>query len=212
MILSILLWSGIQLAATISPGPAFAMTVRTATIHGRRSGIALAVGLSLAVGTLMLLVACGLALLIQQSLVLFDILKYAGAAYLAYIGIKALGAKKKSGGELPVAQETVFEKNAVWRSVRRGYVTNILNPKGIVFFTAVFTQFIHTGTPPWLIGIYCLISIVTEASWFSLVTLILTHPMVRARYMAMAHRIERVCGALLVALAVKIFLYRPAAT
>ena len=212
MILNILLWFSIQLAATISPGPAFAMTVRTATGHGHRSGIALSIGLGLAVGTLMLLVACGLALLIQESLLLFDILKYAGAAYLAYIGIKALCAKKKNGDDAVIDSKNIPKNLNIWQAVRRGYITNILNPKGIVFFTAVFTQFLHHDTPFWLISIYCIISMITEAGWFSLVSVVLTHSVVRARYMAVAHWIERVCGALLITLAVKIFFYRPIPT
>jgi RhtB (resistance to homoserine/threonine) family protein len=207
LFLHLVFWFFIQLAATISPGPAFAMTVRTAMTHGRRSGIALATGLGLGVGTVMLLVACGLALLIQQSALLFAILKYAGAAYLAWIGIKALRAKKKSPAGADASATALPDRLGDIHAVRRGYLTNILNPKGIVFMTAVFTQFIAHNTAPALIGAYCVISIFVETSWFTLVALILTHPQVKNRFLAASHWIERICGALLLGLALRLVFF-----
>src|SRR5829696_6413293 len=82
--------------AAISPGPDFAMVTKNSLLYSRRTGIYTALGVS--VSLLIHAVYCifGLALIISQSLLAFSIIKYLGAAYLIYIGIKSLWAKRET--------------------------------------------------------------------------------------------------------------------
>ena len=194
------LWLCIQLAATMSPGPAFAMTVRTVMGHGRRAGLFLAVGLALGVGFLMTLVSCGLAVIVARSPALFMLIEYAGAAYLVYIGARALFAKRSPSPDGGAGMLSVRSLGR-GRALLRGLITNALNPKGLVFFLAVSTQFVSRASGAGTLALYTATSMTVEACWFSLVAIILTHETVRRRFAAIAHWVERICGGLLLGLA-----------
>lgn len=87
------------------------------------------------------IVAAGVGLLVTNSPTTFEVIRYAGAAYLVYLGIRMLTARPEPG-ELS-AQRT----NGRWRMVRQGVLVNLLNPKAIVFFLAFTPQFIQPGQP-----------------------------------------------------------------
>lgn len=202
-----LLMASIQAAATISPGPAFAMTVRQALAYDRRIGIFTAIGLSLGVSVHILFAVLGISVVISQSVLLFNIIKYAGAAYLVYIGIKGLLARKK---EAPETQGTdaVPVKNGMtpFKALQTGMLTNVLNPKAVAFFTAFYAQFATADTPVEIMALYGLTSIVMEVTWFSLVSIFLTTPAIKKTFVSFTHWVERVCGGLLVALGVRLAL------
>jgi RhtB (resistance to homoserine/threonine) family protein len=199
-------WASINLAATISPGPAFAMTVRTALAHNRRAGVVQSIGLGLGVAVHVALISCGLAALMRTSAVAFEALKYAGAAYLVYLGGKALRAKKKTpeaaGQDIASAPQPASDG----QSLRVGFLTNLLNPKSMVFFSAMFTQFLSGQTPWRVILALGATSTIIEACWFSVVTCVLTTPKIKNHFLSVSHWIERVCGALLVGLGLKLAL------
>lgn len=202
-----LLMASVQAAATISPGPAFVVAVRNAMAYDRRAGIFTAFGLGLGVGVHVLVVLCGLAVLLQHYTFLFDVIRYAGAAYLIYIGGKAIFTKRKQAppGEAavvsaPQARETLSGRKAL--SI--GFFTNLLNPKAVVFFTAVFTQFIGPGTPLSVMALYGLTSVVIEIAWFSGVAVVLTDRRIKERFLGAVHWVERTCGGLMIGLGVKL--------
>ena len=200
-----LLLAGIQTGATMSPGPAFAMTVRNTLAYGRRAGIFTAIGLGAGVGAHVLFVLLGFAVIISQSVLLFTLIKYAGAAYLIFIGAKALFAHKKENADDDILQTQKSRKNisdlkALWI----GFLTNLLNPKAMIFFSAVFSQFLEPNMGYEIMGLYFITMVSIEILWFSTLTTILTHKAVKARFTNFAHWVERVCGGLLVGLGVKL--------
>lgn len=200
-----LLLAGVQAAATISPGPAFAVSVRNALTHGRRAGLLTAMGLGIGVGAHVLFVLFGISVLISQSVTLFSIIKYAGAAYLVFIGIKSLLVKKEDRQDTSPDQKLRSKKTmSNWGALRNGILTNILNPKAVVFFTAVYAQFITPHTAPEIMTLYALTSVLIELGWFTLVTIFLTNPRIKGYFTAIAHWIERICGGLLVALGIRL--------
>ncbi|MCC7305312.1 MAG: LysE family translocator [Alphaproteobacteria bacterium] len=200
-----LAWASINLAATITPGPAFAMTVRTAMAHDRRAGIFQSFGLGLGIGTHVAVVACGLSVLLAQSAYVFEIIKYAGAAYLIYLGVMALKAKKKLPENIEDAAKPGRELSDL-AAFYRGLVTNVLNPKSMVFFSAMFSQFMSTDTSTQMIFLYGITAVAIEIMWFSFVTLILTHRHVKNLFLSVSHWIERTCGGLMIALGLKLAL------
>jgi len=202
-----LLMASVQAAATISPGPAFVVAVRNAMAYDRRAGIFTAFGLGLGVAVHVLVVLCGLAVLLQHYTFLFDVIRYAGAAYLIYIGGKAIFTKRKQApsGEAaveaaPQARETLSGRKAL--SI--GFFTNLLNPKAVIFFTAVFTQFIGPGTPLSVMALYGLTSVVIEIAWFSGVAVVLTDRRIKERFLGAVHWVERTCGGLMIGLGLKL--------
>lgn len=199
-----LLMASVQAAATISPGPAFVVAVRNAMAYDRRTGIFTAFGLGLGVGLHVLVVLCGLAVLLQHYTFMFDLIRYAGAAYLIYIGAKALMTRAKPQA---VSTDSVAPERAgisARKAVSIGFLTNLLNPKAVVFFTAVFTQFIGPETPFWVIALYGATSVVIEIAWFSGVAVVLTDRRIKERFMGAVHWVERTCGGLMIGLGVKL--------
>lgn len=199
-----LLMASVQAAATISPGPAFVVAVRNAMAYDRRTGIFTAFGLGLGVAVHVLVVLCGLAVLLQHYTFMFDLIRYAGAAYLIYIGAKALmsRAKPKAVSTDAVAPERTGL--SARKAVSIGFLTNLLNPKAVVFFTAVFTQFIGPGTPISVMALYGVTSVVIEIAWFSGVAVVLTDRRIKERFMGAVHWVERTCGGLMIGLGIKL--------
>lgn len=199
-----LLMASVQAAATISPGPAFVVAVRNAMAYDRRTGIFTAFGLGLGVAVHVLVVLCGLAVLLQHYTFMFDLIRYAGAAYLIYIGGKALMSRAKPKA---VATEAVAPERtglSARKAVSIGFLTNLLNPKAVVFFTAVFTQFIGPGTPVAVMVLYGATSVVIEIAWFSGVAVVLTDRRIKERFMGAVHWVERTCGGLMIGLGIKL--------
>lgn len=196
--------AGVQLAATLSPGPAFAMSVRNSTVHGRTAGIITAIGLGQGVGVHVILVLTGISILLAKIPFLFIAIKYTGAAYLIYIGIKALCAKPAEEEQVTTNEKAKNPNRSKFSFVAQGFMTNLLNPKAWVFFTAVFSQFITTETPASIMALYAITIIAIETGWFITLSLFLTHNSIRTRFIAISHWIERVCGGLLTALGIKL--------
>lgn len=208
-----LLWFSINLAAVISPGPAFAMTVRTALAHDRRAGIYLAMGLGGGVAIILVLIIFGFALILSKSSLLFSVVKFAGAGYLIFVGIKAIRAKKKTENAI-VENEPATVKTPLSRkkAFGMGVLTNALNPKALLFFTAFFTQFVTPATPWFMIIAYTLTAIILEAAWFALVALILTDNRIKQRFLSIAHWVERGCGGLMIMLGIRLAFTKGMAT
>lgn len=204
--------ASVQTAATISPGPAFVMAVRSAVTGGRRAALMTALGLGVGVGIHVLLVLAGLSLVIAKSVYLYSFIRYAGAAYLIYIGVKAVLARKKKGvePESPAFGGVAIEQSATSKSLAKaffsGILTNVLNPKAVIFFTAVYTQFIDPHTPYQILLLYGVTSVLIEALWFSGVVIVLTNDRIRQRFMSVVHWIDRCCGGLMVLLGLKLAL------
>lgn len=214
---ALLIWASVQLAATMSPGPAFIIAVRTALSGHVKTTIALAAGLATGVCAHVTVALAGMSLLITQSPFLYKIVQYIGAAYLIYIGVQALWAAYKVWREKRVStdedrpieaalsdQPAPKTAQSLWQSYRRGLLTNLLNPKALVFFTAVLSQFI---TPDMSIGmkfLYGVISTLVELLWFSGVGIVLSRPKVRAAFLKIVHWVDGVFGGLIVGLGIKL--------
>lgn len=120
------------------PGPGTFCVLTCTGQHGLRGGFASLAGLMLGDAVLMFLAAIGVAALLQAHPLLFQGLQYLGAAYLAYLGLKLLIAKREQGAAVvPFSNATDF---------RRGFLVTIINPKAIVFYMAFFPLFIDPAT------------------------------------------------------------------
>ncbi len=192
--------------ALVSPGPDFVMAVRNSLVHSRRAGIFTALGFGVGVLFHVSYVVLGLAAVIAGSGVLFSLIKYAGAAYLAWMGLRALRSQgiKSSALDAALAAEPARRPFGDIAAFRSGFLTNALNPKVTLFFLAIFSQVIQPGTPALWQAAYGLTCSVMTVAWFSGVAVLLTNARMRQRFAAAAQWIDRTCGALMLTLAVRV--------
>jgi threonine/homoserine/homoserine lactone efflux protein len=133
-------WLGFAIASFIIvtiPGPTVLMIVSYALGHGRRAAYAIVAGVALGDFTAMTASMFGLGALLAASATVFSVVKWVGAAYLVYLGIKLWRAPVAEGGEIAAPEEW-----SRWRIFTNAYVAATLNPKGIVFYVAFFPQFL----------------------------------------------------------------------
>lgn len=192
----------IHLLAVISPGPDFAVTVKNSLSYGRKAGIYTGIGMGLGIGVHVLYSLVGIGFIISQSILLFSIIKYLGAGYLIYIGIKAL--KSKPSNVLEYEVDTNKKDISNLKALSTGFLTNVLNPKATLFFLSLFTQVINPKTPFFIQALYGAEMMIVTAIWFSILAIFFSHKVFRSRIIKIKHHIERVLGVVLVALGIKV--------
>ena len=136
---------------TIAPGPDIVYVLTRAVTQGPRAGLAAAFGFATGCIFHTVLAAVGIAALIRSSELAFDLVRYAGAAYLVWIGIQAL--RHRSSFSLEGARDT----RALGVIFRQSVIGNMLNPKVTLFFLAFLPQFVdsqagHVGAQMALLG------------------------------------------------------------
>ena len=188
-----------HLLAVASPGPDFAIVLRQSLTHGRRT----AVWTSIGVGTGILLHIAysllGIGLLIKSSVLWFNVVKYAGAAYLTWIGLQALRSKPRTASVAGVTDVTsVPQPHGAFVT---GFLTNALNPKATLFFIALFTVVIDPHTPRLIQAGYGAWMSVATAAWFTFVSFAFTQERVRQSFLRQGHWIDRVLGLVFLAFA-----------
>lgn len=146
----------------------------------------------------------GLGLLIQSSTLWFNVLRWAGAAYLTWLGIQALRSSRKT--ELAIANDLGLAPLAPARAFVVGFFTNALNPKATLFFVSLFALVVSPGTPALLRGAYGVWMALATAAWFSAVSILFTTLDVRERFQQHAHWIDRALGVLLLGFAAALLL------
>lgn len=191
----------IHLLAVASPGPDFAVVVRESVTHGRRAGTWTAFGVGTAIFLHVGYSLLGIGLIVSQSIMLFNALKWLAAAYLIYIGFKALRAKPAADGE--ALQVSTVERTPRAAFVA-GFMTNGLNPKATLFFLSLFTVVINPHTPLLVQAGYGVYLAIATGLWFCLVAALFSQARVRAGFARMGHWFDRTMGAVLIALGVKI--------
>jgi threonine/homoserine/homoserine lactone efflux protein len=137
-----LLYVAAVLVLTVTPGPSVLMCVSTSVNQGARKALVASLGSTTAIVGIMTLSALGLGTLLASSEALFTVLKWLGAAYLAYLGIASFFS---SATEISVA-DTVMP-SASRRVFAHGFLVGASNPKALLFFGALFPQFINPAAP-----------------------------------------------------------------
>ena len=130
------------------PGPNSLYVLSVAARKGIRVGYQAACGVFVGDTTLITVTSLGAASLLKRSPGAFDVVKYLGAAYLAYLGIGMLRAAIKSmRNRNTTAQPSETGDQTTERPFRRALLVSLLNPKAILFFLAFFTQFVNPHAP-----------------------------------------------------------------
>ncbi|NUP58568.1 MAG: LysE family translocator [Pseudarthrobacter sp.] len=148
------------------PGPSVLFVIGRSLALGWRGGVLTVVGNATGQLVQVIAVALGVGVVVAESVVLFSVVKFAGAAYLVFLGIRTIRRRGHGlEGDAPPAASTP------WRLVREGAVVGATNPKSVVFFVAILPQFVDygSGAIPFqlaLLGaIFLLIALVSDSAW-----------------------------------------------
>lgn len=126
------------LMLNITPGNDMLFVITRSLSYGTKAGIFAALGIGVGCFVHIFASVVGLSLIIRQSEFLFNLIRYAGAAYLIYIGIKSFLEKPST----MLVNQTQQKKDSSVKTLRQGAITNVLNPKVSLFFLAFLPQFI----------------------------------------------------------------------
>jgi homoserine/homoserine lactone efflux protein len=146
---SLAVWFSLLTASVIisfTPGAGAINTMSNALNQGWRRSIWGIIGQQIALIVHVAIVAAGVGLLVSRSEFLFTAIRYAGAAYLVFLGIRLILTKPVEIASDDIAP--VDSRESHWSMIRRGFWVNLLNPKAIVFFLAFIPQFIRLDAPP----------------------------------------------------------------
>jgi len=137
----------------ITPGADSIYIITRSIAQGKKAGVYSVLGIASGSIVHIILAIFGLSVILAKSVFLFNVVKWTGAAYLIFLGIKMLTDKS----ELFNNKKTEFEKVNLLKIYRQGFLTNVLNPKVAIFFLSLLPQFvkqeyINTATPFLILG------------------------------------------------------------
>jgi threonine/homoserine/homoserine lactone efflux protein len=193
-------FAGIAVLVSLTPGPATALVVRSAAVHGRREALLVTFGNSTGIFMWALASVLGISALVAASETAFWALKIVGAAVLIYLGIQALRGTRTNEAAPGRTARTAYGN---------GLMTSFANPKLAVFFIALFPQFVPDGASvlPTTLAMAVLL-IAVDIVYFSLLAFVVArahHAVVSSK---LARRIERLTGAVMIGLGVRVALER----
>ena len=158
----------------VIPGPSVVFVIGRALAYGPGVALASVAGNSIGLLTIVVLVALGLGVVVQESIVVFNVLKIVGAAYLVYLGVEAVRRRKEfldqdaaATAGRPAMATTMTRR----RAIRQGYVVGVTNPKAYMILAAVLPQFVdrgagHVQVQLLLLGLLAFaIGIVSDSVW-----------------------------------------------
>jgi threonine/homoserine/homoserine lactone efflux protein len=151
----------------VIPGPSVLFVIGRALAQGRRAALTSVVGNALGAYVLIVAVALGIGSIVERSVLVFTVLKLAGAAYLVYLGVKAWRAR----GSLRAAFADGGPEHGGLRTLWEGFAVGVSNPKTIVFFAAVLPQFVdrdqgHVAIQMLVLGlVFDAIALTSDSVW-----------------------------------------------
>ncbi|GHI83507.1 lysine transporter LysE [Streptomyces xanthophaeus] len=164
----LLAFAAMSFLLIIIPGPSVLFVIGRALAHGRRAALTTVVGNTLGAFALVVAVALGVGAVVERSVLVFTALKLAGAAYLVYLGIKAVRGR---GALHAAAVGDAGPGRGSLRTVWEGFAVGVANPKTMVFFAAVLPQFVdrgqgHATLQMLLLGlVFNLIALASDSAW-----------------------------------------------
>jgi threonine/homoserine/homoserine lactone efflux protein len=207
-VLTLLPLLGVWLIVVASPGPDFLVLVQQATGRSRRHGVMAALGINTgllvwATGSML-----GLSVLFARLSWLYDIVRYAGAAYLVYLGVRTLWAARR-GRPAPVATPPAERQpGGLGRAWWIGFLTDIGNPKAAAFFGSLFGAMLPPGTSAGLRAVLVALIVGIATVWYLTMALLFGLRPVARIYQRARRWIDRVMAAVFIALGGRLALDR----
>ena len=164
-------WFWVQFATicivgAMSPGPSMALIIRNSIKYGRVSGILSSVGHAIGIGIYAGVSVAGLQIILINNIFLFNTIQFCGSVFLLVLGILFL---RDTGQKL-----SIQDKQKSVNSFMQGFAISILNPKILIWFAAIFSQFIEISSTNFVKLIMVLIASSIDGLWYIILTIIVT--------------------------------------
>ncbi|QQX81219.1 LysE family translocator [Shewanella sp. KX20019] len=183
----------------MSPGPSLAMVVRHTLGGGRTKGIICAWAHSIGIGVYALVTLLGLAVILKKAPMVFNAIAIIGALYLAYMGVQALRSKGGMSDKLAAGKSS-----DALTAARDGLAISLFNPKIMLFFLALFSQFVAVADNVAAKGLIVLTPLIVDGLWYTLIALVLSHSAVLPKLREKAALIDKLSGIVLILLAMRV--------
>src|SRR5476651_2021152 len=185
----------VHMIALASPGPDFFFVSQTAASRSRKEAMMGVIGITLGVAVWAAVALMGLHLILQKMAWLHQIITVGGGLYLCWMGwqlLKSARARKQAGGECEV--EKPVQLPARGRTFMRGFLTNLSNPKAVIYFGSVFSLFVGDDVSGGERGGLFIMIVAETFVWFSVVAMVFALPTMRRGYQRLAKWIDGVAG------------------
>ena len=164
-------WFWVQFATicivgAMSPGPSMALIIRNSIKYGRLSGILSSVGHAIGIGIYAGVSVAGLQIILINNIFLFNTIQFCGSVFLLVLGILFL---RDTGQKL-----SIQDKQKSVNSFMQGFAISILNPKILIWFAAIFSQFIEISSTNFIKLTMVLIASSIDGLWYIILTIIVT--------------------------------------
>jgi RhtB (resistance to homoserine/threonine) family protein len=186
----------VDLLAAITPGPNFVLVTQTAIHRTRRHAAAVVLGFVISNLIWCSAVVLGFSALFDLAPWLYQIVRIGGALYLIYFGINLWRSDEPK--DAPPASEGFLN----------GLLTNLTNPKSLVYFGSIFALFVPPGTPLWLNAAAIGIVIFNTIAWYGTVSALFSHEIVQRRFVSLQRPINRIAGTVMIAFGARLILAR----
>jgi threonine/homoserine/homoserine lactone efflux protein len=200
--------ASVHFIALMSPGPDFALVVQNATRYGRQTGVYIALGLSFGILLHAILSLTGVSYLVHQQPTLFALVQIAGGSYLLYLGFGALKGTWQTLSSKSIVSEQQSSPDLLLNNKRqafsRGFATNILNPKALVFFISLMSTLVPASMSLTGKGIALVILWSLSLAWFSFLAWALSTERLQAKLKSLAVYIDGLCGLIFTVIGISI--------
>lgn len=190
---------------TMTPGPNAVLVAQTAVASRRANAFAVIAGICASGAIWVTSAAYGLKAVFLAFPWLYASVSYAGAAYLVWLGIKLLRSKSK----VVEGQPTPGVPQRLLVSFARGFVSNITNPKTLVYFSSVFGTFMPPDAGPGTVAAVVLVTWTCNFGWYGSLSLLLSGAPARRLYGRMTRTINRVAGTAMILFGLRVAVARP---
>ncbi|MBR9830454.1 MAG: LysE family transporter [Oceanospirillales bacterium] len=200
--MSLTLWLSLLVICVLgamSPGPSLAVVLRQTVSNGRGHGILAGCAHAVGVGLWAAMTVWGLGVLVNEYPLLYQLITWAGAAYLVWLGITALCM-----AATPALAAEQGQRESHWQAACSGALISLLNPKLAVFFTALFSQFVSPEQSMTDQLILVLTAALVDGVWYTLVALLFSRPALLAWLRLHLKRVEQLTGIVLIGLAIRV--------
>ncbi|PZL85961.1 threonine export protein RhtC [Pantoea sp. ARC270] len=197
----------VHLVALMSPGPDFFFVSQTAASRSRKEAMMGVLGITLGIVVWAGVALMGLHLILEKMAWLHQIIMVGGGLYLLWMGWQLMGSARQRHKQ-PQQDEPVVELPKRGMSFLKGLLTNLSNPKAIIYFGSVFSLFVGDdvgATERW--GLFLLIIAETFA-WFALVAAIFALPWMRTKYQRLAKWVDGMAGVLFAGFGIHLIISR----
>lgn len=197
-------WGSVTLAClmgAMSPGPSLAIIVNYSLSQGRLAGVCAALAHGVGIGIFACATAFGLVLAVDKNPSLFDVIQIFGSFFLLLMAVKLLFSPMDKQTDIVVAARA-----SLVTAVRDGFLIALINPKILLFFTALFSQFVRVDSEPWEKLGLTFIAGGVDALWYILVALVISQTGALSKFQRNSWWLDKIFSLLLFAIAVHFIL------